>query len=210
MSSKARELASFEYPVVGGEPVGPLRIELPAADPEVTAQREQAAHEEGRREGQREAQQRARQELEQALGRERQAIAAAVKEFQTEQRKYRERVEAEVVRLAMSIARRILRREVQLDPLLLAGAVRVALEQLPREETRLRVAPAAAERWRQYLAQQTELEPPPEVVADEALAEPDCVLESRLGQVEMSLEGQLGEIERGLERLLGPCAPEAA
>jgi len=204
MSSKRGAMASFDYPAVGAEPVGPLRIELPTPDPELVRQLEEAAREEGRREGLL----RARQDYEQALGRERQAVAAAVRGFQAEQRRYHERIEAEVVRLAMSIARRILRREAQVDSLLLAGAVRVALEQLPREAVGLRVAPAAAERWRAYFARETELTPAPEIVADAALTEPDCVLESKLGQVKMSLEGQLLEIERGLDRLLGPCDGE--
>ena len=204
MSSKRGALSNFEYPVVGADPVGPLRIELPQPDPEMLRQLEQTAREEGWHEGQ----QRARHEYEQALGRERQAIAAAIRQFQTEQRRYRERVEAEVVRLALSIARRILRREAQVDPLLLAGAVRVALGQLPREAVRLRVAPSSAARWTTLFAGQTELESAPEVVADSGLNEPDCVVESKLGQVELSVDGQLEEIERGLERLLGPCEGE--
>ena len=39
-------------------------------------------------------------------------------------------VEQEVVKLALAVAARILRREAQMDPLLLTGAVRVALGQL--------------------------------------------------------------------------------
>jgi len=37
-------------------------------------------------------------------------------------------VEHEVVKLALAVAARILRREAQMDPLLLTGAVRVALD----------------------------------------------------------------------------------
>jgi hypothetical protein len=52
-------------------------------------------------------------------------------------------VEHEVVELALAVAARILRREAQMDPLLLTGAVRVALGQLSGStEVRVRV-PAA-------------------------------------------------------------------
>ena len=47
-----------------------------------------------------------------------------------ERDRYFEAVEHEVVKLALAVAARILRREAQMDPLLLTGAVRVALGQL--------------------------------------------------------------------------------
>lgn len=207
MSSRRGSLSLFEYPAIGGgstDPVGPLGIELPLQpDPGAARQREEAARDEGLREGHDRAHREYEQAYEQALGRERRAIAAALERFQAEQTRYRDRAEAEVVRLAVTIARRILGREAQLDPLLLAGTVRVALGQLPRESARLRVAPAAAERWRALLA---DLESPPEIVADGAIVEPDCVIESKLGEVELSLDRQIDEIERGLERLLCPAA----
>ena len=50
--------------------------------------------------------------------------------FAEERDRYLHAVEQEVVRLALAVAARILRREAQMDPLLLTGAVRVALGQL--------------------------------------------------------------------------------
>ena len=49
------------------------------------------------------------------------AIAAAVTEFARQRTDYFRRVESEAVRLALSIARKVLHREAQMDPLLLAG-----------------------------------------------------------------------------------------
>ena len=49
-----------------------------------------------------------------------------------ERDRYLHAVEHEVVKLALAVAARILRREAQMDPLLLTGAVRVALGQLSR------------------------------------------------------------------------------
>ena len=57
-----------------------------------------------------------------------------------ERDRYLHAVEHEVVELALAVAARILRREAQMDPLLLTGAVRVALGQLSGStEVRLRV-----------------------------------------------------------------------
>ena len=53
------------------------------------------------------------------------SIDHALGEFITVRDHYLAQVEQEVVRLALSIATRILHREVQMDPLLLSGAVRV-------------------------------------------------------------------------------------
>ena len=67
-------------------------------------------------------------------------------------------IEQEVVRLALAIAARILRREAQTDPLFLVGAVRVALGQLAATmQVRLRVPAEESvlgpRRWRIYQSQ---------------------------------------------------------
>jgi flagellar assembly protein FliH len=131
-------------------------------------------------------------------------MTTAINEFTTERRRYREKVEAEVVQLALSIARKVLQREAQLDPLLLAGAVRVGLDRLPKEAVVLRVPPATANSWKAFFAKQHELACPPEIVLDPALNGESCVLESRLGSMELGVETQLTAIERGLSELLGP------
>ena len=51
-------------------------------------------------------------------------------QFTRDRASYFQKVEGEVVQLALGIARKILHREAQLDPLLLAGIVRVALEKI--------------------------------------------------------------------------------
>ena len=72
--------------------------------------------------------------------RHRRQTAELVENFARERDHYLQAVEQEVVRLALAVAARILRREAQMDPLLLTGAVRVALGQLAAtSEIRLRV-----------------------------------------------------------------------
>src|SRR5579863_8304711 len=88
---------------------------------EMLAQREAAAREAGRQEG--EAQ--GRMAGEQQLGRIRESVAAALTGFAQDRAQYYQSVESEVVQLALSMASKILHREAQLDPLLLAGLVRV-------------------------------------------------------------------------------------
>jgi flagellar assembly protein FliH len=112
-------------------------------------------------------------------------------------------VEREVVRLALAIAERILHREAQLDPLLLAGAVRVALGQLAETtEVRLKVPASQQELWAEMIRLMPGLPLRPEVCADERLEACDLMLESTLGSVDLGVRAQLGEIERGFFDLL--------
>ncbi len=87
------------------------------------AARETQARVQGRQEGLTEA----RKIFDEQLGRERASLAAALAEFTLDRATYFQKVEGEVIQLALAIARKILHREAQLDPLLLAGIVRVAL-----------------------------------------------------------------------------------
>ena len=124
-------------------------------------------------------------------------LKTAVGEFRSQRDEYLARVEHEVVRLALGIAERILHREAQLDPLLLSGAVRVALGQ-PAESTevRLRVAAAQKEMWAEMVRLMPGLPLRPEVQADERLKECEAVLEASLGEADLSVRAQLSEIER--------------
>ncbi len=85
-----------------------------------------------RKQGWEEAAAKTRAEYEKGLSAEREKLAQAIREFMRERETYFGRVEAEVVGLALAIARKILHREAQVDPLLLAGVVRVGLEQSSR------------------------------------------------------------------------------
>ena len=62
-------------------------------------------------------------------------------EFARERTKYFADVEAEVVKLALAIAARVLHREAELDPLLLTGVVRVALEKVAEDSATVFVCP---------------------------------------------------------------------
>ena len=116
---------------------------------------------------------------------------------------YLAQVEQEVVRLALSIATRILHREAQMDALLLSGAVRVALGQLSdTTEVRLRIPASQHQLWSEMIHLMPNLPLRPQLVADDALQAGECALETHLGSVDLGVKAQLAEIERGFFDLL--------
>lgn len=168
-------------------------------DAAAAAEREAQAFARGRQAGQQDS----RQAFEQQLAKEKSNIGAALAQFARERSAYFEKVEPEVVQLAMSIARKILHREAQVDPMLLAGIVRVALEQIDgATRVQLRVHPQKAADWRQFLAIQLEPAKLPEVIEDPSLPVDQCTVETAMGSTCIGLEIQLKEIERGFADLL--------
>lgn len=127
------------------------------------------------------------------------ALSAALSELRSARDEYLAQVEREVVRLALAIAERILRREAQVDPLLLAGGVRAALGRLAASTAvRLRVSAEQQEMWAEMLRLMPGLPIRPEVVADKEMGSGDVAIETEVGMVDLSLRAQIGEIERGL------------
>jgi flagellar assembly protein FliH len=183
---------------------------------------EQAAEERTRRaqaealeRGREAGRQEMRASVDAALARSREQVLHALGEFQKERGSYYRRVEGEIVQLALAIARKILHREAQIDPRLLAGIVRVTLEKLDAStRVDLYVPPRETTDWRHYFACQEDGAPLPEVHEDAALAAGECRIHTSLGSTEVGLESQLKEIETGLLDLLaerpspGPAAPD--
>ncbi len=125
----------------------------------------------------------------------------ACEEFVRERTRYFAGVEAEVVKLALAIAARVLHREAKIDPLLLTGVVRVALEKVADDSaTVLRVPVGAVEMWREAFV--TSPESSLQIVGDERLAAGECVLDTNVGRVELGVSAQLEEIERGFFDLM--------
>lgn len=161
---------------------------------------EQRAYEKGLSEGEA----RARAVFEKALAEARSQVSVALRQFTTQRETYFERVEADVVQLALSIARKILHRESQIDPLLLTGVVRVALEGINRDtQVRLRANPDEVRFWRDYFTHSEDIRPAPDLIGDPSLSPGHCVLETELGTTHISFETQLKEIEQGFLDLLG-------
>lgn len=166
------------------------------------AEEKRRSFEEGRAQGRQEGRQ-AAQEAEtaaKAAAESERAHQAAglIEKFDQERDRYLRAVEHEVVKLALAVAARILRREAQMDPLLLTGAVRVALGQLSAStQVRLRVPPAELELWTEAIALVPRLAVKPTVMAGEGMLLGDCAIETEMGSVDLGIRAQLGEIERG-------------
>ncbi|NYF52212.1 FliH/SctL family protein [Tunturiibacter gelidoferens] len=140
-------------------------------------------------------------ELEERIAKERSQLQKVEEEFFQERTRYFAGVEGEVVKLALAIAARVLHREAKLDPLLLTGVVRVALEKVAKDSAVvLRVPAGEVEMWQGVFAanQESALK----LVGDERLVAGECVLETNVGRVELGVSAQLEEIERGFFDLM--------
>jgi flagellar assembly protein FliH len=156
-----------------------------------------------REQGVRECENTLRAEHDAALANERKRITEALEEFVRERKSYFERAESEVVQLALAIARKILHREAQIDPLFLTGIVRVALEKVATTSSvKLRVSENDVFKWRQIVAALKGVQPQPEVVGDPTLPNGRCIMETDVGSTQISLDTQFREVERGLLDLL--------
>jgi flagellar assembly protein FliH len=132
---------------------------------------------------------------------ERAAVIKVCTHFDRERVRYFADVEAEVVRLSLSIAARILNREVEFDPLLLRGVVKAALTKVYDDSSvTLRVPAAHASHWSKTVM---DGEVAIRVVGDAQLDAGECVLETTAGRVELGVKAQLQEIESGFFNLLG-------
>ncbi len=161
----------------------------------------------GRERGREEAREAEREALTSARRQEERRLAGVMESFTSAREVYLRTVEVEVVKLALAAAARILRREAQMDPLLLTGAVRVALGQLSSTtEVKMRVPECDLELWRETIAHLPNLAVKPEVLAGEGFRLGDCVIESSLGSVDLGIRSQLGEIERGFFDRAGGAA----
>jgi flagellar assembly protein FliH len=171
----------------------------PVSDEAENNRRQAEMLEQARQRGQQEA----RAELLSSRAEDRELIARAVRNFDTERADYSRRIEGEVVRLALAIARKILHREVQLDPRALAGIVRVTLESMENStKVSLYVPPREATEWRHYFASNVEGESALDVHEDALLNSGECRIETALGATTVGFESQLLEIETGLLDLL--------
>jgi flagellar assembly protein FliH len=198
-------VATLEYRDMATPEVGPLAgarqangagrrvVEISEDELEERVQRE-------RGEAKLESEQRLAQEYEAKLQGARASIASAIAGFETQRVEYFARVEAEVVKLALSIAAKILHREAQVDPMLVAALVRIAVEKMREgSSVTVRVSPALGRAWREYFAAHAARVA---IVEDASLSSHDCVVETELGVANFGLDTQLKEVEQGFFDLL--------
>jgi flagellar assembly protein FliH len=154
---------------------------------------------EARAEGLREGEKNAKAVLEAEAQETRKKLAQLLTEFQREREEYYSKVEAEVVKLALSIAAKILHREAQVDPMMVAGIVKVAVQKLQQNtKVSVRVRPEDVAKWQAFFSQNPNMQ----IIEDASLEPMGCVLETEAGSAVMSVDAQLQEIEKGFFDLL--------
>jgi flagellar assembly protein FliH len=171
------------------------RLRLRVAELEREAQvRRQRAWSEGHEKGEAEALARERAKVDSVVTRLTEAAAGAA----ASRKEFRREAEEDCVKLAVAVARRVLRRELAMDPEALLGIVKAALARMEgREVDRLRLHPDDAEIVDGALKElpgRSSLQ----IVADASLEPGACILETSRGGLDASVETQLREIERGL------------
>jgi flagellar assembly protein FliH len=104
--------------------------------------------------------------------------------------------ERELVRLALEIARKVVRREVAVDPDIPLTLARVALARVHRAAAAVRLHP---DDFEYVTSRREELRPGGmiEIVADPAVGRGGCVVVSERGDIDARLDEQFANIERG-------------
>lgn len=161
--------------------------------------RVQKEKEQAYRQGEAAARQAAAQQLEAECAR----LARAVEEASGYKKRLRAQAEREVVDLALAVARRILRREISIDPEAVLGLVKSVLEKISlREVTEIRVAPPHVTPLTSHLGRIGA----PEAIrisGDPALELGALLLHTSQGIIDASAQTQLEEISRGFTDLMG-------
>jgi flagellar assembly protein FliH len=196
-----RQLRQVAWPQVAGKP-GPADSDAPAA--EFGRRAEELRRECERRVGEarsaafEEGAGQARAEAAAGLQAVVERMARSVEEMATLRARLRREAEGDLIRLALAIARRVLNRELAVDPEAMHGLILGALEKLQSHEiSRVRVHPDLAAMLRESL-RRVAAHQSAEVVADTSRERGDLVFETTRGNLDVSVEGQLQEIERGL------------
>ena len=111
--------------------------------------------------------------------------------------------EQEVVRLAVAIARKLVEREISMDPSLVADTARRAIEKiLDAERVVVRVHPGDLEAMREHrvtLLEEFEAIKALEVVADDSVEPGGCVAETDQIEIDARIEAQIEEILKTLK-----------
>ena len=184
--------------------ISPLEVkEVPSAQPaferDENAQQErvrieQEAYHRGFTEGKAVGRQQAGGELQSVLDQ----LGKSLASLASLRSRIRGEAEGDLLKLAITIARRVLHRELTLDPESIEGLIRVALDKLQsRELCRVRVHPDQEQAIRKSLERFANSQKV-ELVTDSSLQCGDVLFETAHGNLDASIESQLSEIERGL------------
>lgn len=157
-------------------------------------QRARKAHQEGFNEGQTAGARQAAAQLEPVLAK----FADSIRELASVRKRYFSEAEEDAVKLALAVARKVLHRELSVDPDSLLGVVKAAFERVDaRDVHRIRLNPEDQPLVQRHLAR-AGLPPQIELAADASLERGGLMIETSRGCLDASVASQLKEIERGL------------
>jgi flagellar assembly protein FliH len=126
-------------------------------------------------------------------------LGRSIEQLAMHRGKIQREAEPELVRLSLAIARRILRRELSVDPESLQGLLKVGLEMIEASEMhRVRIHPEHAALLKNMLQGAAT---PVEIAADPSLPVGAVIFETSRGSIDIGMETQLKEIERGFADL---------
>lgn len=166
-------------------------------DPDLAKQTEERvreAHNTGFREGREQGRNQAAQQVQPVMER----LTRSIEDLAGLRSRLRHEAEADLVALALAVARRVLRRELTVDPEAIRGVALAALEKLDGQEiSRVRLHPAHAVELSACL-RRTSSGGAVEVIPDAARELGCVVFETERGNLDASVDTQLEEIERGL------------
>jgi len=125
-------------------------------------------------------------------------LAQSIHEIAELRPKLRHEAEADLVKLSLAIARKILHRELIADPESISGLIRVAMDKIRLQEIlKVRVHPQHHAAVQQALTQ-ISIGTRIEITPDPKLQLGGVVVETTRGEFDASVDLQLREIERGL------------
>ncbi len=134
------------------------------------------------------------------------ALNMAISGWREEMERRWEELTEELVRLALAVARKVIKREVMQDPTVILDSLRGALKRAAlREEVVIKVHPMDAETIRESkgsLLRELEEVNSLRIEADERLSRGDALVECPQGELDLRLERQLREIDKTFEKLI--------
>ncbi len=164
--------------------------EPPSGSPADYARIEKGAFDRGFREGEAAGAARAQEQFQAAV----RAFAESAAGMAGYKASLRAEAEREMVVLALAVARKVVRRELSIDPDIVLAVVKACLEEIRNAEIyRLRLHPQDVQAVAAYLASR-----PIEVIPDPMVGRGGAVFETSQGRLDARLDSQLTEIERGL------------
>lgn len=201
-SAEARPIswrpAGSPHVSIEANPSGPLYSD-PAGDPNYSGAARQGQMEQGManayQSGLKDGEAAAEQKMTQQVNAKLEQLARSIEQLAMHRARIQREAEPELVRLSLAIARRILRRELTVDPESLLGLLKAGLEKIESSELyRVRVHPEHSAVLCKLLEGAAR---PVAVVADPGLPVGAVIFETSRGSLDSGLDTQLKEIERG-------------